>query len=304
METVDRIEGRPSTSRVLDAEVVHAFPGTPQTNIRPEDFASMPYRGIAYGKLVNELTSFLASYLRESSALGYSKLAVGLSGGIDSVVCAALCRRACPSRSDVIAVTVLVGDEMERARLSTLSRYAAALDLSHVFIDGQDIHRAMMAAWPSVGAWSHINIETRVVQSLIFQVADACGAAVIATTDRSEFLLGRYTEGFYGQVGPLLGLMKSEVYALADQLDLDCASQDLRPGCEGHWYDDEVLGAGYDIVDPLLRLLVDEGRKPEDICSAFGIVDRSWVDALALRVSVQPLRTTTRAFDRKHLRSL
>jgi len=78
------------TPRLLDEEVVRAFPGIPGSKIRPAAFASVPYRGIVDRKLVDELTSFLAGYLRESFQLAYSRLTVGLSGGVDSAVYAAL----------------------------------------------------------------------------------------------------------------------------------------------------------------------------------------------------------------------
>lgn len=290
-----------SNPRTLDAEVVRAFPGVPKHKIRSEAFTSVPYRSAVDAGLLEKLISFISGALLESSPVGYSGLAVGLSGGVDSVVTAALCRRACPSRSDVVAVTVLMGDDEECARLSALSECAAAMDLPHIAVDGRDAHRALVAAWSNTGPWSRINIETRVVQSLIFQVADSRNAAVVATTDRSEFLLGRYTEGFYGQVAPLLALFKSEVYDIAHELELRSAIRDLRPGCEGHWYDDEVLGVGYEIVDPLLYLLVDENRRPSEICSSYGIQDRAWVNAFASRILNHSLRTTTRAFERNNL---
>jgi NH3-dependent NAD+ synthetase len=137
-------------------------------------------------------------------------------------------------------------------------------------------------------------METRTIQSLIFQVADSRNALVAATTDRSEWLLGRYTEAFYGHCAPLAGLYKSEVIALARCLNVEDSVQDSRPGCENYWYDDEVLGAGYDVVDSLLHLLVDVGKSPDQICAELQIEDLDWIEGFSERVQFQPLRTTTR----------
>lgn len=294
-----RQAGTVATSpRTLAADVSSAFPGIPAGPVPAGALASVPFARRCDRALADEIAAFIAGWRAESTAVNLHNLAVGLSGGVDSILTAALARRACRDDAEVTAVIVLIGDETARAHLALLADTATALGLEPVVVDGEATAAAMRAAWPETGGWSAINIETRVVQDLIFQVADSRRAGVLATTDRSEYLLGRYTEHFYGQIAPLVGLYKSEVLALAAALDLTGTVADDRPGCEGHWYDDEVLGAGYDVIDPLLHLLCEEKLSPEDICRRYAIADRAWVEALARRVHDQPLRTVTRCFSR------
>jgi NH3-dependent NAD+ synthetase len=116
----------------------------------------------------------------------------------------------------------------------------------------------------------------------------------VSTVDRSEELLGRQTECFYGQIAPIASLFKLEVEDLARALGVVDILSDPRPGCEAHWYDDEVFGVGYDVIDTVLHLLVDEQRTPEWIAETYGVADLGWIERVATRVATQPLRLDTR----------
>src|SRR5262249_7383638 len=131
-----------------------------------------------------------------------------------------------------------------------------------------------------------------------FQTADSMQAAVCATTDRSEGLLGRYTEHFYGHFAPIAHLYKTEVIELARFLGVPGGVVNQRPGCESHWYDDEVLGAGYDVIDPLLHLMVEERLTDADIRVGYGVDDTRWLSKLRERLDRQPARVVTRALQR------
>ncbi len=101
------------------------------------------------------------------------------------------------------------------------------------------------------------------------------------------------TEAFYGQLEPLGELWKTEVADLARSLGVTEFLSNPRAGCEDYWYDDEVLGAGYDVIDPILHLMCEERRSPETILGRYG-GDLGWLTAIASRVRAQPLRTTSR----------
>lgn len=276
--------------RDFPSDLLRFFPGSPNPPPSTARFATvspfcLPLMGIA----VDPLIEAIARYLEAAAVLGLRGIALGLSGGVDSVVCAELCRRAA-GQENVTAVTVLIGRQAERRHLANLSRTAEIIGIPHVVVDGAQVHQAMEATWPKKGLWSPINMETRVVQTLVFQVADSQGSSVCATTDRSEAVLGRYTEAFYGHVSPLMGLYKTQVLELAAYLGVMEAVSDTRPGCEGHWYDDEVLGADYRTIDPILHLLTTGGISPRQICRAFGPLDEGWVSRIHDRIQLQPIR--------------
>ena len=275
--------------RPLHPLVSGAFPGAPRVDVPTEALSSVPYRHHLDEEAIQPVLDDLRGYFSQADILGYAGVTVGLSGGLDSAVCIDLCRRALGAER-VAAVTVLMGPDEERQRLSSLGYCAKRLGVRHIGVDGESVRQALIAAWPGTGPWTPINLETRTIQALIFQVADSLGFGVCATTDRSELLLGRQTESFYGHVSPLLGFYKTDVRFLAGILGIEDAVQDHRPGCTAHWYDDEVLGADYEVIDPILHLLTVDQLSLRDISRQFGIADEEWLRKIEERVRFQPLR--------------
>lgn len=280
-----------AASRYIHPGVRSMFPGAPTQPVTGSCFASVDLGLRVDDKLQETLRSFIVVRFDAMADMHYQGIVVGLSGGLDSVVCAGLCAAALGAHR-TLAVTVLVGSEAERSHLLAASRQASVLGLQCAVIEGGPTMEAAAAAWKERGPWSPINLETRVVQSLVQLVADGREYAICATMDRSERLLGRYTEAFYGQIAPLSNLYKSEVGLLARLTGFSAAMVDDRPGCEGHWYDDEVLGAGYDVLDPILHLL-SSGLTPEQIAATYGIADVRWLHAIAQRLRLHPLRLST-----------
>lgn len=271
------------------------FPGPPSAVPDKGVFDGVAYRAGTPAEVLDALTQNLGDFLSDAADAGFDGLLLGLSGGVDSLMCAELCRRTAGT-SCILTATVLVGTPAEQGRLAALDRQSAALGLDHVELSGEATLRAVRAAWPESGPWSPINIETRVVQTLLFQVADSRNLLVCSTRDRSEQILGRFTEGFYGHVAPLRGIYKTEVIELARHCGILPLLAEERPGCPGHWYDDEVLGAGYEVIDPLLHLIAVEGMAPAMLAARYGIADLEWIKKLEARLSSQKLRISTSMF--------
>lgn len=287
----------------VDADVMKAFPGRPSIVAPNAALSALSYKRAADAALVDQIVAFIGERLVDLEKIGVKGLVVGLSGGVDSIVCLELCRRAVPVGL-LKAVTVLAGDDAEVQRLRGLSECARKLGIENVFVDGRAAQAALTSAWPEIGPWSSINILTRLVHGLIFQVADSLRSGVCATTDRSEDLLGRYTELFYGQVAPLAHLYKTEVTELARFLGVAHAVESVRPGCESHWYDDTVLGAGYDMIDPLLHLMVEHKLPDGDIARRYGVDDLQWLSRLRRRLDNQSARILTYRLQRGGLPAL
>jgi NAD+ synthetase len=283
----------------VPSEVLETFPGAPQGRWKPQALAGVRFRNGTTQTLIDIVVRFLAAEWKALEQIGLHGAFIGLSGGLDSVVAIRLCQMAAGDCRSVRAVTVNLGRPGDAERVASCADSAGRLGVEHLVVDATDIRRAMLEACPASGPWSGINTDTRLIQDLIFGVADRHRASVVSTGDLSEKLMGRQTEAFYGQLEPLGSLYKSEVMDIANAIEVTGMLADRRPGCEDYWYDDEVLGAGYDVIDPLLYLLRTKKQSASWIAQEYGIVDIAWLERLAHRVANQRLRTECRspAFD-------
>ncbi|HEY6219203.1 MAG TPA: hypothetical protein VIV65_04035 [Gemmatimonadaceae bacterium] len=282
-----------ATSRV-PPEVLESFPGAPQRPLDPQALASVRFRHGPAQASIDLVVQFLVREWKALEDIGLHGAVIGLSGGLDSVVAIRLCQMAASDPRPLRAVTVNLGRPGDAERAASCERSARRLCVEHLVIDAADIRRAMLEACPPSGPWSGINMDTRLIQDLVFGIADHHRASVVSTSDLSEKLMGRQTEAFYGQLEPLGSLYKTEVMDIASVIEVTDTLADRRPGCEDYWYDDEVLGVGYDVIDPLLYLLQTENRSPSWIAEEFGILDIAWLERLGHRVANQRLRTECR----------
>lgn len=239
------------------------------------------------------LVRFLRESLRSGSTSVFRGYAIGLSGGLDSTVAMALARRAV-GRGRLLAVYVSLGRPEHDTQCKLAIRCAEELAVPYLILRQRELLRALERTSQRVGPFSEINSVTRAIHESVFQIAEGLGYAVVSTVDRSEDLLCRHMEYFYGHVAPLAPLYKTEVAALARELGVPATVIEAPPGCSEAWLDAEVLGATYEVIDPLLRLLADERWTPRRIVKQFG-GDLNWVERIAHRIAQRDWRMITRS---------
>lgn len=265
---------------MLDPSLRDVFPGRPEGRAeRLRDRPAGP--AVLDGSVRASLSAQLRAYLSERAVLGYCCVVVGMSGGVDSAVCAQLAIDAAPG--DVRAVVVDLGDAPEdtdrgRAQADALSVPCTVLPAKDLLVASQQL----VAGLPAIG---RVHLRSRLISLGIFQVADASDGLVIDTTDRSELILRLYEEGCRGHVAPIVDLFKSEVYALADAMGLGTFA---RSGCPG-LNNEDAFGLPWSQLDFFLEALAS-GATLAELEEATGM-DRLWLERLARRVRLQPLRT-------------
>ena len=247
---------------------------------------------------------------------GFSQVLVGLSGGIDSAVVAALAVRALGA-SHVVGVAMpsrysSAGSLIDARELA--GRLGIRLD--EVAID--PMVRAFEAATskPFAGLAEDIteeNLQARVRGTLLMAYSNKFGALLLTTGNKSEVAVGYCT--LYGDMNGGLGvisdLYKTEVYALAHYLNgamqgapipqstlTKPPSAELRPG----QMDQDSLPP-YEELDGMLHGYIDEARSVADL-AAQGY-DAAWVRRIAGMVAkseykrrqmAQGLRVSRKAF--------
>jgi NAD+ synthase len=218
--------------------------------------------------LATALKAFLAEELRASRLASY---VVGLSGGLDSAVSAALAAAAV-GRERVTALA-LPGTTSDPASLRDARAVAGALGIGLTTIaltlPGRALTEALGAHDDRVRVG---NLLARLRMAALFDRARADGALVLGTSNKSEILLG-YSTVFgdaAASVQPLGDVWKTHVFALAEALGVPAQviakppSADLWPGQT----DAAELGFEYREVDPVLYCHHEQGMTRAQLLAA------------------------------------
>jgi NAD+ synthase len=211
---------------------------------------------------------------------------VGLSGGIDSALCARLARDALGAGK---VLGVLLPDEgPSRALVEETVGYARDLGIASTVIPIAPVVESIRKVLPATRDPVTVgNITARVRMTVLYSVAREHARRVMGTGNKSELLLGYFTKHGDGGVDllPIGDLYKTEVWALAERLGLPEAVRKRVPTA-GLWEgqtDEGELGLPYREIDRILRG-IEELRSEEEIAALTG-QPRETVAAVVRRVA-------------------
>ncbi|HXQ49434.1 MAG TPA: NAD+ synthase [Thermoplasmata archaeon] len=216
------------------------------------------------------IRQFLSAHALPPSAEG---VVVGLSGGIDSALCARLAADALgPER--VLGV-LLPAEGFPDSLLEETVGYAEALGIAHRTVSLVGIVGAFRAALPDVtDRITTGNTVARLRMAVLYALARDQRRLVLGTGNKSELLQGYFTK--YGDGGvdllPIGDLYKTQLRALASDLGLPKALRD-RPPSAGFWEgqtDEEELGTSYADLDRVL-FGIEQLCRPDEIHERTGI---------------------------------
>ncbi|MEZ4819269.1 MAG: NAD+ synthase [Bdellovibrionota bacterium] len=268
----------------------------------PEDILEQKKHAIVLG---------LQDFVHKS---GFKKVVLGLSGGIDSAVVAGLAVEALGAEN---VITVFMPTQYTR-------------DISE--IDAKSIARNLGTRWyelpmDEVKNQLQANIATmleRTMQSLTFEnmqarirgvilmaVSSEENALVLQTGNKSEMALGYCTlyGDMVGAISPIADLYKHEVYGIGKLLNQDTEVIPARvfqraPSAElkADQEDTDSLPP-YDVVDPIVRMCVEEGKSVEEAAAAgydLAIVQKlyGWIENQEFKRKQAPpvLKVSSKAF--------
>lgn len=234
---------------------------------------------MSIAKEVYNITQFLKSTLTNSGQKGF---ALGLSGGIDSAVCAALAMRAINELNDEPAQTWLDMEHQRRVYTldlmilpmgnhhtdaGTAEEVAAAIGADVRTIELGDALRTFYTALLG-GPYATLvtskdghkylgNIKARMRMTAIYFSANANNLLVLGTDNLTETYTGYFTKHGDGaaDVFPLSDFTKREVYELGRFLKLPESVLTRAPSA-GLWEgqtDEGEMGVPYDYIDNQLE---------------------------------------------------
>ena len=211
---------------------------------------------------------------------GFRKAIVGLSGGIDSALVAAIAVAALGAE-DVLGVG-MPSEFSSTGSVQDAEKLARNLGIGFSVIPIHTIYEqfldALQPVYRTVGAAAGFglaeeNLQPRIRGSLLMALSNKTGALVLTTGNKSEMACGYCT--LYGDmVGALAvigDLYKTEVYELSRWLNREREvipadtltkppSAELRPGQK----DTDSLPP-YDLLDPILRAYIENYESAEEI---------------------------------------
>lgn len=207
----------------------------------------------------------------------FAQALLGMSGGIDSAVVAALACEALGAEN-VLAV-MMPSPYSSRSSIVDSVDMAQRLGMKIVEHPISSAFEVMTSELklppPSPGNSSNAveNLQSRLRGNILMTISNAEGRLLLSTGNKSELALGYCT--LYGDTNGGLAvigdLLKTEVYALARQMNqpreiIPRSIIDKRPSAElaPGQFDDQSLPP-YDVLDPILTMYFEQKATPEEI---------------------------------------
>lgn len=274
-----------------------------------EEEPHLPEDSIAM--VLEALTLGIRDYLHKT---GFSKVVLGLSGGIDSAVTAAIaCRALGPEH---VLTVALPSPYTSRASIDDARKLAENLNCRFTCIE---IQEAMEAYRKSLASLFHgmaedvteQNIQARIRGNLLMALSNKFGHLLLSTGNKSEMAVGYCT--LYGDMSGGLAVLadvpKQMVYALAKWLNREGEviperiitrppTAELKPD----QFDQDDLPP-YEVLDPILQAFLEEQASVDEIVArgyerqvVQDIVRRIWINEYKRRQAPTGLKVTTKAF--------
>jgi NAD+ synthase (glutamine-hydrolysing) len=246
---------------------------------------------------------------------GFRKVVVGLSGGIDSSVVAAIAVAAL-GQENVLGVSMPGPYSSEGSRIDA-KVLAENLGIEFLTLPISDVFGSYRSALcePFRGRPENVaeeNLQARIRGNFLMALSNKFGSMVLSTGNKSEMAVGYCT--LYGDMAGGLALLsdvpKTMVYALAETMNGEREliprpsiekppSAELRPNQK-----DQDSLPPYEVLDTILKAYIEEVKSPEEIATQHGY-DLDLVRSIAIRVDRNEykrrqappgLKITSRAF--------
>jgi NAD+ synthase len=226
--------------------------------------------------VVNEL---LVQFIRdETKNAGFHRGVIGLSGGVDSAVSAALTAVAL-GKDDTMGVLMPYRTSSPKS-VDDAKIVVEQLGIRSEIVDISEMVDAYCAVHKVTDRVRRGNVMARMRMIVLYDISAREQALVIGTSNKTEIMVGYGT--LFGDtasaINPIGDLYKSQIWQLARHLGLPAKIVEKVPTAdlwEGQ-SDEEELGCTYPQLDALLYHLVDERRNDSEL-KALGY-DSAFVD--------------------------
>jgi NAD+ synthase len=210
--------------------------------------------------IAKKIVDWLKDTLKETKAKGF---VLGLSGGLDSSVCAALIKR---TTDDCLGLILPIETDVQE--IDDASEVASLVTLKTHYIDLTPVYTHLVKFFPDSNHIALGNIKARLRMVVLYYYANLNNYLVCGTGNKTELSLGYFTK--YGDgacdILPLGDLYKCEVRELAVSLGIPEKIIKKVPSA-GLWKgqtDEGEVGCSYDEMDKTLRE-IEKGKVSGEI---------------------------------------
>lgn len=199
-----------------------------------------------YGRLAEAIQAWIRETVADAGAEG---VVLGLSGGLDSCVSAALCARALGA-GRVLGVMMPCGNHPDDERDGRRIAEFLGIGSRTVHLDAVLDELVRAAGLDSSDGMNMGNLKARLRMATVY--AHSRGRLVAGTSNRSEYLAGYWTKWGDGVADfhPLIGLYKDQVARLAGVMGLPVWTTERVPSA-GLWpgqSDEGEMGVSYNEI--------------------------------------------------------
>lgn len=262
-------------------------------------------------EIYNGLVLGLRDYMQK---VGFKKVVIGLSGGIDSAVTAALAVKAL-GKENVIGVTMpskvssdhSVNDSIQLAK--NLGMEIKLIPIHEIVSAKENALNEFLGG--TVPGTTEENLQARTRGSLLMGVANKTSSLVLSTGNKSEISVGYCTlyGDMVGGIGILADVFKTKVYKLANYINREKEiipeNTITKPPSAELKLDqkDEDTLPPYEILDEILCLYIEKNESPESIIErgfnelvTNDVIKRVNLNEYKRKQAAPGLKISTRAF--------
>ena len=238
-----------------------------------------------FSEVQNRICRFIKEYVENAGAKG---IVLGLSGGIDSAVTAALSSLAIGGEN----VLALLMPEKETFRQQDLNDAKTIADMFHLQTQTVDMSSILEEFYKSIPAFDPTerlckgNIKARTRMIILYYYANNQARIVAGTSDKSETYMGYFTKwgDAASDITPIIDLYKTQVRRLAIHLGIP-KELALKPATPSLWPNQTAEGEleiKYETLDLILYGL-ERFMKPKEIAEQLNI-EQAIVDRVQARI--------------------
>jgi len=197
-----------------------------------------------------ELANYISGWIKEKvEEAGAEGIVLGLSGGVDSSLTAALAKKALGDK----VLGLLMPCHSDPTDLEHAKLVAARFDIETEYVDLGPVFDSLMASLPRGSDLAVANLKPRLRMATLYYFANSRNYLVAGTGNRSEIAVGYFTK--YGDGGadilPLGDLLKYQVREMARELGVP-EEIIAKPPSAGLWAgqtDEGEMGITYEELD-------------------------------------------------------